>query len=95
MPAFVELFYKMIWSNAKESHKDKALKAMMVISNGLRKVGIDLRIKFFKSIHDAFGGNLRKIVTPNVSMDLSIFVIIKRILISGRKGTIYFFEIIL
>ncbi|MFU2363540.1 MAG: AMP-binding protein [Clostridiales bacterium] len=68
VPAFVELFYKKIWSNAKESHKDKALKAMMVISNGLRKVGIDLRIKFFKSIHDAFGGNLRKIVTGGAAV---------------------------
>ena len=68
VPAFVELFYKKIWSNAKESHKDKALKAMMVISNGLRKVGIDLRMKFFKSIHDAFGGNLRKIVTGGAAV---------------------------
>lgn len=40
----------------------------MVISNGLRKVGIDLRIKFFKSIHDAFGGNLRKIVTGGAAV---------------------------
>lgn len=68
VPAFVELFYKKIWSNAKESHKDKALKAMMVISNELRKVGIDLRKKFFKSIHNAFGGNLRKIVTGGAAV---------------------------
>lgn len=62
VPAFTEVFYKRIWSNAKESGKDKALKAMIKVSNGLRKVGIDLRRKLFKSVHDAFGGNLVEIV---------------------------------
>ena len=32
------------------------------VSNALRKVGIDLRGVLFKSIHQAFGGNLREIV---------------------------------
>lgn len=62
VPAFTEIFYKKIWSNAQESGKAKALKIMIPISNGLRKVGIDLRCVFFKSIHQAFGGNLREIV---------------------------------
>ena len=62
VPAFVEIFYKKIWSNAKESGKDKILKVMIKISNALRKVGIDLRRKLFKSVHEAFGGNLIKIV---------------------------------
>ena len=35
---------------------------MIPVSNALRKVGIDLRNVFFKSVHDAFGGNLREIV---------------------------------
>ena len=62
VPAFVEIFYKKIWSNAKESGKDKILKVMIKVSNALRKVGIDLRKKLFKSVHEAFGGNLIKIV---------------------------------
>jgi len=62
VPAFVEVFYKKIWSNAEKSGKDKALKAMIPISNALRKVGIDLRRKLFKSVHEAFGGELREIV---------------------------------
>ena len=52
VPAFVELFYKKIWSNAKESHKDKILKVMMIVSNGLRKIGIDLRKKFFMHLEE-------------------------------------------
>lgn len=62
VPAFAEIFYKRIWSNAKESGKDKILKVMIHISNALRKIGIDLRKTFFKSVHEAFGGNLIKIV---------------------------------
>ena len=63
VPAFVEIFYKKIWSNAKEGHKAGMLKVLIKVSNGLRKIGIDKRRKLFKSIHDAFGGNLIKIVT--------------------------------
>jgi len=62
VPAFAEIFYKKIWSNAKESGKDKLLKIMIKVSNILRKVGIDLRKKLFKSVHQAFGGNLQEIV---------------------------------
>lgn len=62
VPAFVEVFYKRIWANAKKEHIDVALKVLMKLSNGLRKIGIDKRKTLFKSIHQAFGGKLRKIV---------------------------------
>ncbi len=62
VPAFAEVFYKKIWSTAKEGNKEKGLKLLIAISNGLRKIGIDVRKKLFKSVHSAFGGNLRKIV---------------------------------
>lgn len=62
VPAFAEIFYKRIWANAKETGKDKILRIMIKVSNALRKIGIDLRKTFFKSVHEAFGGNLIKIV---------------------------------
>jgi len=62
VPAFTEKFYKSIWANAEKSGKDKLLKIMIPISNALRKIGIDLRGILFKSVHEAFGGNLREIV---------------------------------
>lgn len=62
VPAFTEVFYKNIWSTAKKTGKDKALKIMIPVSNALRKIGIDLRGVFFKSIHDAFGGKLKELV---------------------------------
>ena len=62
VPAFTEVFYKSIWANAKKTGKEKALKILIKASNALRKVGIDKRDIFFKSVHDAFGGNLKEIV---------------------------------
>lgn len=62
VPAFAEVFYKNIWNTVKKQGKEKGLKMLILLSNGLRKIGIDKRKVFFKSIHEAFGGNLRKIV---------------------------------
>ena len=62
VPAFTEIFYKNIWNNAQKTGKDKVLKIMIPVSNVLRKIGIDLRDVFFKSIHQAFGGKLKEIV---------------------------------
>ena len=62
VPAFAELFYKRIWATLKEKKIDKLFKVMIAVSNGLRKVGIDIRRKLFKSVIDNFGGNLQEIV---------------------------------
>ncbi len=62
VPAFAEMFRSKILKNARDSGKEKMFNRMIAISSGLRKVGIDLRKVFFKSIHQAFGGRLRKIV---------------------------------
>ncbi len=62
VPAFVEMFYKKIWSNAKATGKELVLKAGIASSNAMRKLGIDKRASLFKSVHEAFGGNLTKII---------------------------------
>ncbi|HEX9058853.1 MAG TPA: AMP-binding protein [Clostridia bacterium] len=62
VPAFAEMFHSKIIKNIKDSGKEKAFNRLIYISNILRRVGIDLRKTFFKSVHKAFGGRLRKIV---------------------------------
>lgn len=62
VPAFAELFYKRIWATLHEKKLAGLIKFMIGLSNCLRKVGIDLRRKLFKSIIDNFGGNLEEIV---------------------------------
>lgn len=62
VPAFAELFYKKIWAAAREGGKEKGLKFLIALSNALRKIGIDKRRSFFKSIHESFGGELRTLI---------------------------------
>lgn len=62
VPAFVEVFYKRIWENIEKQGKTATIKAAIKLTRGLRKMGIDVRRKVFKAIHDNFGGNLIEIV---------------------------------
>ena len=62
VPAFAEVFYKKIWTTAEKEGKANALKVLIKISNALRVVHIDLRGVLFKSIRNAFGGNLKQLV---------------------------------
>lgn len=72
VPLFVETLYKRIWNTAEKSGKDKILRVMMKVSNALRKVGIDLRRQFFKTIHDTFGGNLEMIISGGAAINQDI-----------------------
>ncbi len=72
VPLFADTFYKGIWKNARKSGKDKILKILIKVSNGLRKAGIDLRRVFFKSVIDAFGGNLEMLIVGGAPLDLKV-----------------------
>jgi len=69
VPAFVESFYKQIWNIARKTKKDKILKRSIGISNGIKKIGIDLRKQLFKSISEEFGGNLRHMICGGAFLD--------------------------
>ncbi len=62
VPAIAEFIYFLIMKNLKEKGKLKSFKKGVKISKAALKLGIDLRPKLFKELHDLFGGNLRKIV---------------------------------
>ncbi len=62
VPAFVEAFYKKIWANIRHSGREKAFKALLRFSASSRRVGIDMRKQLFAAVHEAFGGELKKIV---------------------------------
>lgn len=70
VPLFVETFYKSLWKTVKKQKKDKLLKTMIKISNGLRKVGIDLRGVLFKSVKNGFGGNLEMLIAGGAPLDI-------------------------
>ena len=62
VPLFVSTMHKRIMAEAKKQKKDKLMRRMIPVSNGLRRVGIDLRRKFFGTVIDSFGGRLNKII---------------------------------
>jgi len=69
VPLYVENIYKNIWKGAEKQGKAETLKKAIKASNALRKVGIDLRQKLFKSVLDNFGGNLQMIISGGAPID--------------------------
>lgn len=72
VPLFVETLYKRIWTTAEKSGKANILKRMIKVSNFLRKIGIDLRHVFFKSILENFGGKLEMIISGGAAINQDI-----------------------
>ena len=62
VPAFAEHFVAVVQNNIKKQGKEKLFSMMVKLSNFLRRFGIDIRRKLFKSVLAGFGGNLCHIV---------------------------------
>lgn len=69
VPLFVENFYKNIWKAAEKQGKKKLLERLIKTSNAMRKTGIDMRRKLFKSVLDNLGGNLELIISGGAPID--------------------------
>ncbi len=63
VPLYLETFHRKIMANIKEKGKEATVRNMMKMSNALRKIGIDKRRTFFKTILDAFGGELQFVIS--------------------------------
>lgn len=72
VPAFLEVMNRKIWTTARKTGKEGLLKAMMKVSDALRKVGIDLRKKLFSSVLSAFGGKLELVICGGAKLDEEI-----------------------
>ncbi len=72
VPLFVETFYKRIWTSAEKTGKAGLLRTLIKVSNGLRKVGIDLRRQLFKSVTKNFGGKLEMIICGGAALNQDI-----------------------
>lgn len=68
VPLMLEIMYKKIKKGIEEQGKAKLVATMTKISNGLLKIGIDIRRKIFKQILDNLGGKLRILIAGGAAM---------------------------
>ena len=72
VPVLIEAMYKAVVKEIDRQGKTKLVNTIVKISNGLRKVGIDLRKVLFKSVINALGGSLREIVSGGAPADAAV-----------------------
>lgn len=69
VPMLLVVIYNQIWDNVRKQGKEKLFNTMIRISNGLLKVGIDVKRIVFKQVLEAFGGNLEMLITGGSAID--------------------------
>ena len=62
VPALMEGVYKTIMKNVEKNKKMMQLKVALKASEALKKIGIDVRTKLFKDVHERIGENLRFVI---------------------------------
>ena len=72
VPAILEAIYRQVQAGIDRSGKRKTVELMMNTSDKLRKIGIDIRRKLFKSIFDKLGPGLRLAVSGAAPLDPSV-----------------------
>lgn len=72
VPLFLETVHKRIWDEIKRKGMEKKVRAGMVFSDSMLRMGVDLRPKLFSEVTAAFGGELRSIVCGGAPIDPQI-----------------------
>lgn len=69
VPLVFEKMYNKILAGVEKQGKTNLVKNMIKITNALDKVGIHVKRKVFKEIHDQFGGNVRLFIAGAASVN--------------------------
>lgn len=69
VPILFEGMYKKVMKTIEKKGKLKTVQKGIKISQFLLKLGIDIRKKLFKEIHDTLGGNIRVFVAGGAALD--------------------------
>lgn len=72
VPLVFESMYRQIMNQAIKSKGVKKIKFAIKLSNALGKIGIDVRKKIFKQIHEALGGHIRLLISGAAGIDPQI-----------------------
>ena len=69
VPVLAERTYDKMMKSIEQKGKTNLIKKAIKISNALLKVGIDVRKKMFKEVHEGLGGHLRILVAGGAALD--------------------------
>ncbi len=69
VPLLIETLYKKINQTIEKSGKAGLVKSMIHVTNALKTVGVDIKKKVFKEIHENLGGRIRIIVSAAAPID--------------------------
>lgn len=69
VPILFEAMYKKVIKGIEKKGKLETVQKGIKISNALLKIGIDVRKKLFKEIHDTLGGKVRLFVSGGAALD--------------------------
>ncbi len=72
VPLYLETFYRRILAGIKDSGKEKAFYAITKMTDGLAKVGIDVKKSLLKSVRSSFGGELRFVISGGAPLSSEI-----------------------
>lgn len=72
VPLILESVYAKVVKKARKEHRYPQLKLALSIAPVLAKLGIDIRRKLFKEVHDNLGGNLRLIISGAAALNPKI-----------------------
>jgi len=72
VPAIVEVVYKKMWEAAERRGSADKMRRGLKLSRALMKLGIDVRRKLFKEVHDTLGGELYLIVCGGAPINKQI-----------------------
>ena len=86
VPLYLETFYRKIMATLKEQGKEEMVRRLIKMSNGMRRVGIDLREKLFGAIRAAFGGKVKTVISGGAPINPEILAFFDAIGISTLNG---------
>lgn len=69
VPMIVENLYEKVVNQVRQQGAEEKLNRLIRLSNGLRRVGIDLRKVLFRKIRAAFGGRLETIICGGAALN--------------------------
>jgi len=72
VPAIVEIVHKKMWESAERSGRADKMRQGLKVSRTLMKLGIDMRRKLFRQVHDALGGELNLMVCGGAPLNEEI-----------------------